>query len=133
MQLQKRSKFEEIVNNKPIKIITKPNYTDISNDFHISNIRDFDYDIEKQILDNKKELIQSDLLNEITTRMQRQDEKIKNVLDKTQKEIPPNIFTQQKTEASHIVETVGSSSSIDKRLTEKTETGAKQKQIKNNW
>jgi len=54
MQLQKRSKFEEIVNNKPIKIITKPNYTDINNDLHISNIRDFDYDIEKQILDNKK-------------------------------------------------------------------------------
>ena len=91
MQLQKRSKFEEIVNNKPIKIITKPNYTDISNDFHISNIRDFDYDIEKQILDNKKELIQSDLLNEITTRMQRKDDKIKNVLDKTNQETQANL------------------------------------------
>ncbi len=48
-QLQKRSKFEEIVNNTPIKNITKPDYTDLSNDFHISNTRDYDYDMEKQI------------------------------------------------------------------------------------
>ena len=35
--------------------------------------------------------------------------------------------------ASQIVETVGSSSSIDKRLIEKAETGVKQKKIKKNW
>ncbi len=91
IKLQKRSTFEEIVNNKPIQIITKPDYTDISNDFHISNIRDSDYDIEKQILDNKKQLIQSDLLNEITTRMQRKDDKIKNVLEKTNQETQTNL------------------------------------------
>ena len=47
IKLQKRSKFEDILNKEPFKLITTPNYTDVSNDVHIANIRDYDYDIEK--------------------------------------------------------------------------------------
>ena len=97
IKLQKRSKFEEVVNDDPIQIITKPNYIDSSNDFHISNIRDNDYDIEKQILNNKKELIQSDIINEITTRQNRQVEKVQTVLQQNQQEIRPDIISQVRT------------------------------------